>query len=126
VALQRTGVPVAASAVLTSSGTMSMHCALAGIPGAIAYRTNPLTYLFARWLVRVPHIGIANLLLDAPMYPEFIQGAATPANLARELTACLEDPARRRRSEEQARQLRDKLHQPASGTAADWLARRLA
>ena len=126
VTLQRTGMPVAASAVLTSSGTMSMHCALAGIPGTIAYRTNPLTYLFARWLVRVPHIGIANLLLDTPMYPEFIQGEATPANLARELTACLEDPARRRRSEEQARQLRDKLHQPASGTAADWLARRLA
>jgi lipid-A-disaccharide synthase len=74
----------------------------------------------------VPYIGIANLLLGEPMYPEFIQGAATPENLARELTACLEDPARRRRSEEQARQLRDKLHQPASGTAADWLARRLA
>ncbi len=115
-----------ASAVLTSSGTMSMHCALAGIPGAIAYRTNPLTYLFARWLVQVPHIGIANLLLDEPMYPEFIQGAATPANLARELTACLEDPARRRRAAEQARQLRDKLHQPRAGTAADWLARQLA
>ena len=126
VALQRTGVPVAASAVLTSSGTMSMHCALAGIPGAIAYRTNPLTYLFGRWLVKVPYIGIANLLLDEPMYPEFIQGAATPANLARELTACLEDPARRRRSEEQARRLRTILHQPASGTAADWLARQLA
>ena len=117
---------IAASAVLTSSGTMSMHCALAGIPGAIAYRTNPLTYLFGRWLLKVPYIGIANLLLGEPMYPEFIQGAATPANLARELTACLEDPARRGRSEEQARRLRAILHQPASGTAADWLARWLA
>jgi len=125
VALQRTGMPVAASAVLTSSGTMSMHCALAGIPGAIVYRTNPLTYLFGRWLVKVPYIGIANLLLGGPMYPEFIQGAATPANLARELTACLEDPVRRTRSEEQARRLRAVLHQPASGTAADWLARQL-
>jgi lipid-A-disaccharide synthase len=37
--------PVGASAVLTSSGTMSMQCALAGIPGAIAYRANPFTYL---------------------------------------------------------------------------------
>ena len=76
--------------------------------------------------MKVPYIGIANLLLGEPMYPEFIQGAATPANLARELTACLEDPVRRRRSEEQARRLRAILHQPASGTAADWLARRLA
>jgi lipid-A-disaccharide synthase len=117
---------IAASAVLTSSGTISMHCALAGIPGAIAYRTNPLTYVFGRWLVKVPYIGIANLLLDEPMYPEFIQGAATPANLARELAACLEDPARRRRSAEQAARLRAILRQPAAGTAADWLARLLA
>ncbi|MDD2763603.1 MAG: lipid-A-disaccharide synthase [Opitutaceae bacterium] len=117
---------VAASAVLTSSGTMSMHCALAGIPGAIAYRTSPLTYAFGCWLVKVPYIGIANLLLDEPMYPEFIQGAATPANLGRELTACLDDPARRRRCEEQARRLRARLHQPGSGTAADWLVRQLA
>ncbi len=65
---------ITASAVLTSSGTMSMHCALAGIPGAIAYRTNPLTYLMARWWVKIEYIGIANLLLKEPMYPEYIQG----------------------------------------------------
>ncbi len=52
--------PSRASAVLTSSGTMSMHCALAGIPGAIVYRTDPLTYLAGRWLVRVPYLGIAE------------------------------------------------------------------
>jgi lipid-A-disaccharide synthase len=123
--LRRTGAATAAAAVLTSSGTMSMHCALAGIPGAIAYRANPLTFLFARWLVRVPYIGIANLLLDEPMYPEFIQGAATPANLSRELAAGITDPARRQRSAEQAERLRRILRRPASGTAADWLARQL-
>ena len=123
VELQATGAPVAAAAVLTSSGTMSMHCALAGLPGAIAYRTNPATYLLGRWLVKVPHIGIANLLLGEAMYPEFIQGAATPARLARELAACVDAPGRRERSQEQARRLRAILHQPASGTASDWLAR---
>jgi lipid-A-disaccharide synthase len=121
--LLRTGAPVAASAVLTSSGTMSMHCALAGVPGAITYRTNPLTYLLGRWLVKVPYIGIANLLLGEAMYPEFIQGAATPARLAAELTTCVDDPLRRERCAEQARQLRTILSQPATGTAADWLAR---
>lgn len=125
VELRRTGEPVAAAAVLTSSGTMSMHCALAGIPGAIAYRANPLTMVFARWLVRVPYIGIANLLLGEPMYPEFIQGAATPAALAGALVAAVTDPACRERSAAQAQRLREILHQPASGTAADWLARQL-
>ena len=114
-----------ASAVLTSSGTMSMHCALAAIPGAIAYRTNPLTYVLGRMLVKVDYIGIANLLLKEPMYPEFIQGAATSSALAAELRACRDDPARRARTAAQAERLRALLSEPASGTAADWLARQL-
>lgn len=126
VQLRPVGERLAAAAVLTSSGTMSMECALAGIPGAIAYRANPLTYLFGRLLVKVPYLGIANLLLKAPMYPEFIQGAASPGNLAAELRACADDPARRERTAAQARRLREILRQPAAGTAADWLARRLA
>ncbi|MEO5959956.1 MAG: lipid-A-disaccharide synthase [Opitutaceae bacterium] len=120
------GPPVAASAVLTSSGTMSMQCALAGIPGAIAYRTNPLTYLLGRMLVRVEYIGMANLILREPMYPEFIQGAATPSALGAQLRACLHDPSRREKAAAQAARLRALLDVPASGTAADWLARQLA
>jgi lipid-A-disaccharide synthase len=116
---------VAASAVLTSSGTMSMHCALAAIPGAIAYRTSPMTYRLARWLVKIEFIGIANLLLKEPMYREYIQDAATPRALAVELRACASDPARRIRAATQAEKLRALLSEPKSGTAADWLARQL-
>lgn len=126
VRLARTGEPIAAAAVLTSSGTMSLHCALAGIPGAIAYRTNPITYLLARWWVKLEYIGIANLLLKEPMYPEFIQGAATAEALAAQLQACLGDAARQARTQAQVRRLRELLNQPAAGTAADWVARQLA
>jgi lipid-A-disaccharide synthase len=127
VSLRRTGSggPVAASAVLTASGTMSMHCALAGIPGALTYRTDPLTYFLGRLLVKVEFIGIANLLLKEPMYPEFIQGAATPEALAAQLRECLNDPARREKTQQQAKRLRELLHEPAQGTAADWLAGQL-
>ena len=117
------GEVVAASAVLTSSGTMSMHCALAGIPGAVVYRANPLTYLMGRWLVKVPYLGIANLLLKEAMYPEYIQGTATAEALARELKACVDDPVRRERTAAKAGHLRALLKQPASGTAADWVLR---
>jgi lipid-A-disaccharide synthase len=115
--------PVGASAVLTSSGTMSVHCALAGIPGAIAYRTDALTYLLGRWLVRVRYLGLANLLLGEPMYPEHIQGEATAGSLADELRACLSDPARLERTRSQAERLRTLLSRPTGGTAADWLSR---
>jgi lipid-A-disaccharide synthase len=125
VALKKTGAAVAASAVLTSSGTMSMHCALAGIPGAVAYRANPLTYVLGKMLVQIEHLGIANLLLGEPMYPEFVQGAATAAALAAELKACVGDPARRERTAAQAARVRGLLSQPAGGSAAEWVARQL-
>jgi lipid-A-disaccharide synthase len=116
---------IGASAVLTSSGTMSMHCALAAIPGAIAYRANPLTYVMGRMLVKVDYLGIANLLLGEPMYPEYIQHAATPAALAKELRAAVQDRTRRDRTVAQAARLRELLSVPAAGTAGGWLQRQL-
>jgi lipid-A-disaccharide synthase len=122
----RAGAPVRASAVLMSSGTMSLECALAGIPGAIAYRAHPITYLLGRMLVRVPYLGIANLLLREEMYPEFIQGRATPQALAEELRRCAADPARREATAARARRLRGILAAPAGRDAAGWLARQLS
>ncbi len=125
VRLLPTRVSVAASAVLTSSGTMSMHCALAAIPGAIAYRANPLTYLLGRMLVKIDYLGIANLLLKEPMYPEYIQGAASAKALATELTDCLSNIDRLIRTQSQAERLRASLRRPANGTVADWMVRQI-
>ncbi len=116
---------VGGGAVLTSSGTMSLACALAGIPGAIAYRANLITYLIARRVIRVPYLGIANLILETPIYPEFLQGAARPEALAREIHAALEDEARQASTRVAAVDLRERLHDPDTGGAADWLLNRL-
>jgi lipid-A-disaccharide synthase len=91
----------------------------------VTYRTDPVTYWLGRLLVKVEHLGIANILLNEAMYPEFIQGAATPAALAAELRACLHDSARRAATAVQAARLRALLSVPASGTAAEWLVRRV-
>ena len=104
---------------------MSMHCALAAIPGAIAYRANPLTYLLGRLLVKIEYLGIANLLLKEPMYPEYIQGAASAKALSWELDDCLGNIDRLIRTQSQAERLRASLRRPANGTVADWVARRL-
>ena len=113
---------VSASAVLTSSGTMSLACSMAGIPGAIAYRAHPFTYLLGRMLVKIPHLGMANVLLpDNPPYPEFIQGAAKPAKLAERLRHCLDDPEETSQAKAAAEKLGKLLAQPADLSAADWL-----
>jgi lipid-A-disaccharide synthase len=112
------GLP--ASGVLMSSGTMSLAVALSGIPGAIAYRLHPMSYWMGRYLVKVPYIGIANLLLDRALHPEYIQRAATPKNLAREILAARTDEAAQAAAAAAA-ELRDLLQPDAAAKASDWL-----
>lgn len=112
---------VGAAAVLTSSGTMSLNCALAGIPGAIVYRAHPLTVWIGRRLVKVDFLGIANLVLRRELYPEHLQGAAVPETLAAELKQCLADTERRRRFAEGAKELRRILGADSSAPVAERL-----
>jgi lipid-A-disaccharide synthase len=114
------------SAVLMSSGTMSLACALSSIPGAITYRLNPLSYWLGRMLVKVKYIGIANLLLDRPLHPEFIQGAASPQQLSRQILRALEDPAAAEQAVNGAIELRELLNAGSEASAAEWLARGLS
>jgi len=112
--------------VLTSSGTMSLSCALAGIPGAIVYRANPITYFVGRLVVNVPYLGIANLLLGQSAWPEFIQGDAKPTALSQRLLEC-EAPAAHEQAAKDAKKLRALLGEPAAApdAPARWLEEKL-
>lgn len=110
----------AAAAVLTSSGTASLQVALAGIPGAIVYRTHPLTWLVGKSVVRIQWLGIANILLDRAAWPEFLQGDARPADLAARLTFALQDPACREEAAAAAAELQRILSRPGDSSAAEW------
>ncbi len=96
------GVLAAADVVATASGTATVQTALHGRPMVIVYRLSPVTYAIGRAFVRVPHVGMVNLVAGRRIVPELIQGACTPENIARELRLLLTDEAR-------ARQMRDDL-----------------
>jgi lipid-A-disaccharide synthase len=114
--------PLSARAALMSSGTMSLACAWAGVPGVIGYRAQPITYWIGKCLVGVPHLGMANLLLPKnPPNPEFLQGQATGKILAREVAPLLNDPESGKQAAKTANQLRKLLAQPESRGAVDWL-----
>lgn len=115
-----------ASAVLMSSGTISLACALSGIPGAIVYRLNPISYFIGRFLVDVPYIGISNLLLGRSLHPEFIQGAAKPKELAKQILDSLENPRSIQAAAEGAAELREQLLRSSKSTnAANWLIKQM-
>jgi lipid-A-disaccharide synthase len=85
----------AATAAIAASGTVTTELALAGTPMAVAYRLGALTYALVRPFVRVRYITLANILLDRPAVPEFIQRACTGAALAQAALPLLRDEATR-------------------------------
>lgn len=86
-----------ATAALVKSGTSTLQAALAGTPMVVTYRMHPLTYLIARRLVRVPHVGLVNLVAGERVVPELLQGEATPANLAAAVMPLLDESSDERR-----------------------------
>jgi len=113
---------LSARAALMSSGTMSLSCAWAGIPGVIGYRAHPITYLIGKLLVQVPHLGMANLLLpDHPPNPEFLQGSATGSRLAAEIRKILQDEGSGKKAAHTAEKLHQLLAQPQERGLVEWL-----
>ncbi|MEY3910723.1 MAG: lipid-A-disaccharide synthase [Verrucomicrobiota bacterium] len=116
--------PAAGCAALVSSGTMSLSVALAGIPGAVVYRANPLTWIIGRRLIagRIDDLGIANILLKRQAWPEYLQGACEPAPLAARLRECVETPGPRVQAVADAGELLRMLSAQSGSTPAEWVA----
>ena len=62
---------------IVASGTATLELALLEVPMVIVYRVSRLTYAVGRTLVRVPSIGLANLVSGKRVVPELIQGHVT-------------------------------------------------
>ncbi len=112
-----------ARAAWITSGTATLEAALAGCPQVIAYRAHPLSYLLGRLLIRVPFIGMVNLVAGRRLCPELIQGRATPGHLVRELRPLLGDTAERRNMLDGYREVRRRLGPPGAARRAAGIVR---
>ena len=95
--------------VITVSGTATLEIALLGIPMVIVYRLAPLSYWLGRLLVKVPFIGLPNILAGKGVVREFIQHEATPANIAGEIARILQDSIYSESQRQALLTIRDKL-----------------
>jgi lipid-A-disaccharide synthase len=85
----------ACDAALVASGTATLETALLGVPFAILYRVNPITFAIAKRLVTLHSIGLANVVAGRRVVREFLQGDLVPADIAAEAVGLLQSPAKR-------------------------------
>ncbi len=110
----------AADLALVASGTATLETALLERPMVIMYRMAPITYALARLFVRVPFIGMPNLIAERQVVPELIQSAVTPERIAHTARQLLDDSQAYRVIQEGLREVRRRLGSGgAAGRAAD-------
>lgn len=102
-----------ADLALATSGTVTLEAALCGLGSVIVYKTNPVTYLIAKLLVNIPHIGLPNIVAAKSVVPELIQYDFTPAKVAQEALALLESERNAKMKEDLA-YVKERLGKPGA------------
>jgi lipid-A-disaccharide synthase len=112
----------ACDATLIASGTATLEAALFKRPMVIAYRMNPLTWQLMKRMAYQPWVGLPNILCGEFVVPERIQEAATPARLAADTLALLDDRARATAIAARFHDLHLQLRRDTARTATDAIA----
>ena len=98
----------------TASGTVTLETALLLKPMIIIYRLSWLTYALARWLVKIKHVGIVNIVAGEGVVPELIQSAFTAARVVRESRLIMDNQELRDGIVKKLIALREKLGTPGA------------
>ncbi len=77
---------------LVCSGTATLETAIMQKPFVVIYKMGLLNYLFYRPQVKVPYIGMVNIVAGKKIIPEFIQFQARPQKIAQATLKILNNP----------------------------------
>jgi lipid-A-disaccharide synthase len=86
-----------ASAGIVASGSATLEAAYFRLPFVLIYKVAWPTYLAARLVVKVKHLGMPNVLAEREIVPEFIQHRARPEAVAKAVWQLMENADARER-----------------------------
>jgi lipid-A-disaccharide synthase len=107
-----------ADIAIASTGTVTMECAFFGVPTVTLYKTSWLTYQIAKRIVTVKWLTMPNILADEEIFPEFVQGAATPDPIAGAALELLQNEPRRMQIKKRLAEVVSSLGDPGANTRA--------
>ncbi len=79
-----------AHAAMVTSGTATLETALFKVPEVVCYKGNWISYQIAKRIISLDYISLVNLIMDAPVVTELIQGDFTENRLKKELKLLLD------------------------------------
>jgi|TARA_B110000208_G_scaffold2950_1_gene3935 lipid-A-disaccharide synthase len=82
----------AADFVVMASGTATLEALLLRRPMVICYKLAALTFAIASKMVKIPNVGLPNLLAGKLLVPEYLQGQVTVDAVSDEIIKFVSEP----------------------------------
>jgi lipid-A-disaccharide synthase len=111
-------VMAAAPLLLIASGTATLEGACVGTPMLIIYKVSFLTWLLSKALIRIPYIGLVNVVAGKKIAPEFLQFDARPERIAKTALDLLSDKEKMNTMRKELKEVRAKLGTPGASERA--------
>lgn len=108
----------ASDIALVASGTATLETAILEKPFVIIYKMNMLNYFLYRPQIKIPFIGIVNIVAGKRIVPEFIQFKATPKNIAKQVLSLLNNPSQIWRMKNDLAEIKPLLGSPGASARA--------
>lgn len=89
-----------AEAAVVTSGTATLETALFEVPQVVCYKTNPITYMIGRPLVKIEFFSLPNLIAGKGIVKELLQHQFTTETVSQELKKLLDKDYSRAMKEE--------------------------
>lgn len=76
-------------AIVAASGTVTLEIGLLATPFVLVYKVSYLNYILGKAVIKIPYLGLCNILAGKPITRELIQNDASPEKIAAEITKIL-------------------------------------
>lgn len=100
---------------LVCSGTATLEAAILQTPMIIVYKVTFLTWVYAKTLIKIPYIGLVNVVAGKQIVPEFVQFKAQPRLIAKEVISLLADKEKYKKQKDELAKI--KTHLGSSGAS---------
>lgn len=102
-----------ADLAIVTSGTVTLEAAMCGLGCEILYKSSPVSFWIAKRVVKIPNIGLPNIVAGRQIEPELLQDDCTPENISSTALELLE-PERFAQLQRDLQEVKEKLGEPGA------------